>query len=399
MIHLLFLVGLAMVYALGLGGIFVWAYNRSVCRWREKKSKKIIALAGLPATVILGFLFSWILGRENIPAPVRMAPAFILIPAALYTLWSATRQSLQDLETQSNRRIRRIPMPPLPPRTDLSTGERIALRVLSPVNEIFRPVFVREEFQIPEFPETMRGPRILFLTDYHLHRFLPDEFFVAIQEYSLRYRPDLILLGGDYVTRAAHLHRIEPVLGALRAPLGVFAVRGNHDFWTDPRRVARTLERAGVTLLSNEVVTLTHRGTPLELLGIEHPYLPLGPGRLRALEPTGVPRLALVHTPDAFPLARKLGAFLALAGHTHGGQVRFPLFGTTLSSTAMGPGYGWGRGELDGMATMVSAGLGAFFPMRWRCPPEAHLIQLRGGSPRTLVGAASPGSRRSRGSR
>lgn len=221
--------------------------------------------------------------------------------------------------------------------------------------------------------------RLAFFSDLHVgpHVGLDwiEQVVAAVNDQS----PDLVLLGGDFVSESAEtMAALAEVLGQLRPALGAYAVLGNHDYWTDPDRVAAGLASAGVRLLINEGEMLVTRGGPLYLAGLDdawsgQPNL----ARAMAAHREGLPTLLLQHEPD--PAAERADderLLLQLAGHTHGGQVRLPLVGAPVL-----PRYGvrfvaglyqTGRSQL-----YVTRGVGMTAPaVRFNCPPELTLIDL-----------------------
>ena len=142
----------------------------------------------------------------------------------------------------------------------------------------------------------------------------------------LELRPDLVCLGGDLINQyESELKHLAPFLARISAPLGVFAVPGNHDYArpNDIRRWTAQLEDAGVRVLKNRGQRLTHGGASLWIAGVDD--LTEGEPRLAdALvgRRAGEPCLLLSHHPDLFREASARGVDLQLSGHTHGGQIR-----------------------------------------------------------------------------
>lgn len=196
-------------------------------------------------------------------------------------------------------------------------------------------------------------------------------------------RPDLILLPGDFVIQ--NVLGGEPVapatiaaeLARLKAPLGVFATLGNHDWWHDGEQVRQALTEAGITVLDNAAVSLPSAPGPLWLVGIGDDMTGHAqPEKAFAGVPAEARLIVIMHDPANAPAlpARTLVAF---AGHTHGGQVRLPFVGALLT-----PGraprqhaYGW---LADVPApTFVTAGVGtSILPIRFNCPPETVVLRL-----------------------
>jgi len=190
-------------------------------------------------------------------------------------------------------------------------------------------------------------------------------------------RPDLILLGGDLTTA-----RIEDFIDAqaafrrLRAPLGVYAVLGNHDHYTgQARRLRRMLDDCGIETLHNRGLPLHRDGQTLTLAGVDD--LLMGqPDLRRALRGAEPPVILLSHNPDLFFEAVRAGVALMLSGHTHGAQIRVPGLPVLVRQSRYRLDEGRYRaGETE---LVVSRGLGATgVPWRAACPPEAVWLTLR----------------------
>ena len=202
-------------------------------------------------------------------------------------------------------------------------------------------------------------------------------------------QPDLVLLGGDYVQRRRTLypqgnqrHLIAPgvgVLAALRAPLGRFAVLGNHDHKVSAMLTRRALADAGCTDLTNTGVCLERGGATLHLCGVDD--LSTGkPNLRRSLREVGERDacLLLTHNPDFVERVRDPRVDLVLSGHTHGGQVYFPGLGAPTTASRFGQKYRAGLVQGPSARVYVSRGIGTIgLPVRWGAPPEVTLITLR----------------------
>lgn len=212
-------------------------------------------------------------------------------------------------------------------------------------------------------------------------------------------KPDAIVLLGDYVIDTVLGGTFMPpeklgvILKDLKAPLGVYAVLGNHDWWLDGPRVRDALAAQGIKVLENETVRLTKNGRAFRVLGladhIERSPNPVGPL-------SGVPPdesvIALIHEPDFFPEIPERIA-LTLAGHTHGGQVRLPLIGSPVVPSAFGQRYARGLIKEGTRQLFVTSGVGtSIIPVRFGVRPEYAVLTLRAASApdRPAIAAAPP---------
>ncbi|MFZ2265953.1 MAG: metallophosphoesterase [Azonexus sp.] len=198
-------------------------------------------------------------------------------------------------------------------------------------------------------------------------------------------KPDLILLPGDFVHHGllngeeVSPEAIAAELATLKAPLGVYATLGNHDWWSDGERMGKALEAVGIRVLENSALPLPGLTPNIWLLGIGDDMTGHA-DTAKAL--TGIPAearlIVMLHDPANAPeLPRQ--SILAFAGHTHGGQVRLPLIGALIT-----PGRSPLRHSLGWLPdvptpTYVSAGIGtSILPVRFNCPPETLVLRLSG---------------------
>jgi predicted MPP superfamily phosphohydrolase len=200
---------------------------------------------------------------------------------------------------------------------------------------------------------------------------------------------DLVLLLGDYVsTRRLATGFLDPydtvpILGRLKAPLGVYAVLGNHDWWWDGPEMRRVLADQGITVLEDSAERVDDGGQTLWIAGLSDPVTQAYDVEA-ALAQTdlaqtggGGPVLLLAHTPDVFPeVPSDVG--LTLAGHTHGGQVDLPFLGRLIVPSRFGDRFAYGLIEEAGRRLYVTSGIGtAIIPVRFRVPPEIAVITLK----------------------
>ena len=186
-------------------------------------------------------------------------------------------------------------------------------------------VLSETEVELASLAPAFDGLRILFVTDVHAGPFVSARRLVHSFQRLLTTEPDLILVGGDLVTATLEdFVESREAFAELQAPMGVFAVLGNHDHYTrDADQLRDMIEDVGIGVLYNRSVTLRRGEASLSLVGVDD--LLVGRPNLEAALPgTHAPALLLSHNPDlAFDAARK-GVALMLSGHTHGGQIRIP---------------------------------------------------------------------------
>lgn len=204
-------------------------------------------------------------------------------------------------------------------------------------------------------------------------------------------KPDLIVLLGDYALSHSYLPTLsrwlyewalppmtEP-LRTLRAPDGVIAILGNHDYDYDVVKIGGWLRSLGARVLVNECVTVQRGGALLGIGGVDDwTNGTVDPNGGCASLPSDVPRIVLSHNPDgAMELATHARADLVIAGHTHGGQVVLPLIGAPLRHCAIcdaSSASGWVRRSR--VPLYVTTGVGVVLPIRINCPAEVLLVRL-----------------------
>ncbi len=245
-----------------------------------------------------------------------------------------------------------------------------------PGNELFRVECVEADVHLPRLPAAWDGLKLLHLTDLHFHGTPDREWFAAVIERCNAWQPDLVALTGDIADSPRHHRWIIPLLGRLRWKHAAFAILGNHDYYLEePEIIRRRLRRVGFTVLSNRWEAATLLGEPLVVVGDERPWCPL-PLTLDGC-PGGAFRLGLSHTPDNIGWARANGIDLVLAGHVHGGQIRFPIIGPMVMPSRFGRWYDEGAFAEPPSILYVSRGLSGEEPLRYNCPPEVTLLTLR----------------------
>ena len=247
-----------------------------------------------------------------------------------------------------------------------------------------RLVLRQQTIQIENWPQELNGLRIAVIADIHAGApFIDDKKLRLIVQRTNELRPDLIVVLGDYMTGNGWVRRtMEPevfaaVLKDFSAPLGVYSVLGNHDWWYGGKKVRGALEQNGVRVLEDEVAQLNTRGTSLWLAGLADLWTrPQHIEETVSKVPEGAPVIALTHNPDIFPrLPQRVP--LLLAGHTHGGQVRFPLIGSVVHSSRVGERYETGHVFENNHHLFVTTGIGtSILPVRFGVAPEIVLLTV-----------------------
>jgi predicted MPP superfamily phosphohydrolase len=245
----------------------------------------------------------------------------------------------------------------------------------------------RHRLELAGLPAALAGLRVAHLSDLHIGNGTEGARLDAIVEQANALRPDLIVISGDLFDNDADvLDAGAAGLGRLSAPLGVWAVLGNHDGFVGADDVAAALaaHAPGITLLRGRFARLG-AAAPLHVAGFDDPGhdWQLGEGlpeleKLGDARPTDGPTLLLMHRPDAFPRAAALGFALVLSGHFHGGQVALPVAGGRWNAARLLTRFDRGLHREGAALLYVSRGLGFAGPrLRFASPPEIAVHELQ----------------------
>jgi uncharacterized protein len=239
--------------------------------------------------------------------------------------------------------------------------------------------------RISGWPQGARALRIAFLSDFHAGSHADDLARLrAIVGEAASHHPDLVLLGGDFVNMMLFGGgRIAPraiaaVLAGLDAPLGRFAVLGNHDLDYGGDEVAAALRERAIDVLSDERRELAFDGAAIDVLGIPDARVERPAARTALAAFADRPTLVLAHDPFWFSYL-PAGPHLMLSGHTHGGQICLPGIGP-LTNKSRAP-LRWSSGLIveGGRHLYVTRGLGTSgLPIRFLAPPEFAVLEVSG---------------------
>ncbi|MDH3974757.1 MAG: metallophosphoesterase [Deltaproteobacteria bacterium] len=253
------------------------------------------------------------------------------------------------------------------------------------------------KIKIDGLPESFRGLKIAQLTDLHASAIVSNKLFSNAARLVMSQKPDLIFLTGDFVSGSTkflsghigefnrrHFDESIEALSGLKAPLGIYGVLGNHDFWSGPTALETIMtgfeKKLEVKWLRNESVTIEKGGEIIHLLGVDDYWSPgcsLGKA-YKGLDNWPV-KILLSHNPDINEEIDLLGERidLVVSGHTHGGQIVAPLIGQPVIPSKYGQKYRAGLVRDGARQTYVSRGIGhLLLPLRLNCPPEVTLIRL-----------------------
>lgn len=249
--------------------------------------------------------------------------------------------------------------------------------------ERFRFIVNELTLSFPDLPDAFEGTKIVQFSDLHIDHFFDATPLKELVHLIQQQEPDLICFTGDLMDEdGSELITSVSTLADLDAPLGKWAVLGNHDYRGDVRDVKEALDYSGFHLLLNESYVLEKNGQQLALTGVDdaltgHPNLATA---LEKVNP-GTFTILLSHIPDYSLIAKHFSIDLQLSGHSHGGQIRLPWVGPILTPHGA-------KQFVDGhylvpdsaLQLYVSRGVGTtVLPIRFLCRPEVTVMVLKRG--------------------
>ncbi len=251
-------------------------------------------------------------------------------------------------------------------------------------------VLRRLDVTLDRLPEALDGLTVAQLSDFHYHAYFSAGVIRKAVELAVGLQPDLVALTGDFVTvsefqkydqrSAEHAVPCAELLAPLKPKLGVYAVLGNHDTFTDADLVAETLQSRGIHVLQNQALPVERNGARIWMAGVRDVLA--GFAKVEeavAAIPSPEATILLAHEPDFADHASRYPIDLQLSGHSHGGQVRLPLLGPPMLPY-LGRKYPWGFRKIRRTALYTNVGLGTIVvPIRILADPEVTLITLRSG--------------------
>jgi predicted MPP superfamily phosphohydrolase len=230
------------------------------------------------------------------------------------------------------------------------------------------------------------GPplRIAFFSDLHAGSpHINESYIKSLVQKINALSPDLILIGGDIVINGVvagnymSIEHITSMLKDLKAPLGTYAVLGNHDWWNDGHHIRQTLEKNGIAVLENDAKLIQMGTFNFWLVGIGDDFTNHADAKAALSQVhSEAPRILFMHDPAAlFQVKEKF--FLTLAGHLHGGQVYVPGIGAIITPGKAPKDWAGGWVDFELGSLFVSKGIGtSIFPVRFNAPPEFVILDL-----------------------
>jgi len=395
--------GLLLLAALGHGYLWTDAVNRlhawSGPRWLIDALTYLSFLAFLVLPVAVAMLWNdavlidTVLYDENMSLPPsRWALSYFYFCTA-WGVYSLIVNNLRRFATDNPRALLDWQ------QEYLDIDEQLGIEVLRaglpqliakiPGNQVLQLTVDRKRLAIPQLHPKHEGLKIAHLSDLHMIGSLGLRWFEVVAEQVNELQPDVIAITGDIVEKEACWPWLASSLGILQAKYGVYFILGNHDFYIDTNHTKKLLVDQGLICLSECWVETEWNGVAVILAGSERPWapqaedLPTVPSHNteqlsteQLSTDTAQLRLMLMHTPDEYHWACQQNAHLALAGHLHGGQLRFPLLGPIACPSRFGTRYACGVFRQEDTVLHVSRGISGKTPLRWNCPPEIAMLEL-----------------------
>lgn len=250
-----------------------------------------------------------------------------------------------------------------------------------PYNQALDLVVDRKKIKIPRLAESLEGLTIAHISDLHMTGRLGRGIYRSLVEQINVLEPNVIAITGDIVEKDSCVPWLSETLVHLHAKQGIYFVLGNHDYYIDPEVTKGILRDAGMNYVANAPHQTSWNDCPVVLAGNEWPWgVVTETSQIEeATRDEEALKLFLLHSPDRFGWACRQDADLALAGHTHGGQFRFPLLGPVVCPSLYGTRYACGVFRHANTVMHVSRGVSGKIPLRWNCPPEIALLELSRG--------------------
>ena len=347
-------------------------------------------------------LFTWALAMESLDIGLAVSLAFLTLSIIDWVALSQLPRRRRSFGPVAPTLLTLVPLraittivPVLLPLSPLWIATLVEISNFALTGYVLDSLW-GEPFRLTLTRLTLKSPklkgapplRVLHLSDFHIERVTRRE--ERIVKWINELCPDLIVYTGDllnysYLDDERARAECVQLLAQIHAPLGVYAVPGTPLIDTPDVQAAIYPQAPHIRFLKNETIEI--EGYPqLQIIGLTCTHDPLLDApkfdRVRTAVPPRKFTLLLYHSPDLMPEAGRAGIDLYLCGHTHGGQIRLPLWGAVVTSSKHGKRYEMGRYQKDNTTLYVSRGIGMEGKgaprMRFLCPPEIELFELRG---------------------
>lgn len=242
------------------------------------------------------------------------------------------------------------------------------------------------EYRLPGADTSFVPLTIVHIADLHADEYTGDAKMARYVRKVNGFNPDLVLFGGDLITSGTgYVESGADALGSIEATNGVYAVLGDHDYWTDTDYIIEALQSRGIAVLDDENAWINHNGSVIKLTGITELYSSgIQPDSLAALldeSRNEILSILFSHQASGRLIERsaEAGVHQLFGAHTHGGQIRVPVFFYPLTAVRAETRYVNGHWMLNGMLLNVNSGLGfTLSPVRYNAPARVSVIRVMG---------------------
>jgi hypothetical protein len=376
-----------------VGHLFLWAgmFNRMHSTALPLALGRAAELAAAACTVVILGWYAWYFRRHGAAISdadtLRMMGlgggsylVFCWIAAAVSLVaWGRRHAFHRPPAALRSHRSRLLNLLRTPEHSNSEDHEHHFL-VHLPGNEILHLDVAERTLEVQRLDPALDRLSIVHLSDLHFTGRVGKGYFSEVVDLSNQFEADLVAITGDLVDNPDCIDWIPDTLGRLQSRYGVYFVLGNHDLRVDLRRLRGTLADAGLIDLGGRWVEIKINYERIILAGNELPWIPPAADLEHAPKRSaggGPLRIALAHSPDQLDWARAYDVDLMLAGHLHGGQIRFPGLGPLLSPSRNGVKYASGVFYDPPTIMHVSRGVSGELPLRMNCPPEMARVELR----------------------
>lgn len=257
-------------------------------------------------------------------------------------------------------------------------GSMNRLAAAIPGNELLKLSIHTKRLALQGLPAPLDGLSIVHLSDLHFCGKIDRDYFRYVISRANELQPDLIAITGDILEKEMCYAWLPETLGSLKSRYATYFVLGNHDKRVaDAECIRRSLVELGMKDAGRQTFSLDLNGCQIVISGNERPWFGPPPEPHRSTAPDPAFRILLSHSPDQIEWARRHGFDLMLAGHTHGGQIRFPVVGPVVCPSRFGVKYASGVFDEPPTLMHVSRGLSGVDLLRFNCPPELTKLVLQ----------------------
>lgn len=373
--------------AFGHLGLWVMAYNQVHGRIQRHHLVRGLSRVIIVATLLLpacwcGYCYltgaSWLVSWSSSSHPILVRGLLLVYQVtAVYILchWLIQRTTTPHRGRQTVMQSRTIDLADPAEQSPLFPEEPPWFMRI-PGNQFTHLEVIVKQLRLPRLPRALDGLTIAHLSDLHFEGKLPRAYFEQVIDQTNALSADLVAITGDLVDRPECLSWIDTTLNRLTSRYGCFFVLGNHDLRLgNVTPLKQMLTRGGAIYLGAGQHRLQIHEHSIYLAGNERPWFPLAESMPAPADADF--SILLSHSPDQVNWARQQGFDLMLAGHTHGGQIRFPLLGPVIAPSQSGVKYAGGTFFQPPTLLHVSRGISGLFPIRWNCPPEITRLVLK----------------------